>query len=331
MSTTVRKTLRLAAAAGLLLAIGSHGAHAQQITITAGSPGGGYFKAAAAVAEYIKQEIPGSQTTVIPGGGWANIERLESGLADVAVLENAIVTQATTGASPDGRKYDFRMLASFRGPSVAQAAIVNSTGITSFEQIAERKFPLRVAMIQPTQIVTPIALDILAAYGITKEAIEAWGGQVIYTSQNDGFNMIMDGRADMWFNGGAFYPHHKYIELGTKKPFTVLPISKAVAEQVADKYGVGIEEVPADIYKNDNGTNSAYWSPTLVVVLAARKDLSDALAHGVLKALATHKEEFWKVNPHHKYFRPEVAWQNTGRAPLHPGAARYYREMGYMK
>ena len=32
----------------------------------------------------------------------------------------------------------------------------------------------------------------------------------------------------------------------------------------------------------------------------------------------------------HKFYRPEVAWKNLGVAPLHPGAARFYKEMGYM-
>jgi uncharacterized protein len=320
------------AIATVLAVMGAQAASAGQITITAGSPGGGYFKAAAALAEYIKADIPGTQTTVIPGGGWGNIERLQTGLADIAVVENALASMAYKGNSPNHKKYDFRMLASFRGPNIGQAAIVNSAGIKNFEDIRKKKFPLRVVMISPpSSIISTIAVDVMAAYGITEEAVKSWGGKFVYTSQNDGFNMLMDGRADMFFLGAGYYPHSKYVQLGTKKAFTLLPISKEVAEKVANKYGLSVVKVPADIYKNTNGSNVAYWSQSLVVDFAVRKDMPDDLVYAVAKAFAHHKAEFWKVAKQHKFYDPSVAWKNVGSVPLHPGAARFYKEMGYMK
>ena len=304
---------------------------AEKITLTAGSPGGGYFKAAAALAEYIKAEISGAETTVIPGGGWANIDRLESKLADVAVLTNPIVTMAYKGERPTGKKYDFRMLASFRGPSLAQAAMVADTGIKSWGDIKDKKFPIRITTLKPAQMVTTIAMELMAEEGITKAKIGSWGGKIIHTSQNDAIRMIHDGLADMFFIGGAFYPHHKYIQLGTKKKFRLIPFSKSAAQKVADKYGLEIQEVPAGVYNEHNGLNEAYWSPSLTVVFGVRKGLSDDFVYKMAKALAKHKEAFWQVNPHHKFYKPEVAWKNTGAAPLHPGAAKFYKEMGYMK
>ena len=326
------KFLSRLAVAGALAMTGAQAALAAQITITAGSPGGGYFKAAAALAEYIKADVPGAQTTVIPGGGWGNVERLTTGLADIGVLENALASMAYKGDTPNKKKYDFRMLASFRGPNVAQAAIVNSSGIKSFEEIRQKKYPLRVVMIAPpSSIISTSAVDILAAYGITKKDVESWGGKFVYTSQNDGFGMLMDGRADMFFLGAGYYPHSKYIELGTKKAFTLLPISKEVAEKVADKYGLSVEEVPAGIYKDANGTNVQYWSPSLVVDFAVRKDMPDDVVYAITKALANHQKEFWKVAAQHKFYNPATAWKNVGSVPLHPGAAQFYKEMGYMK
>ena len=52
----------------------------ESITFTAGSPGGGYFKASAALGEYIKSDIPGTSVTVIPGGGWAKRREIGSSI-----------------------------------------------------------------------------------------------------------------------------------------------------------------------------------------------------------------------------------------------------------
>ena len=321
-------TLVAATAIGLV----ASSAMAEKITLTAGSPGGGYFKAAAAFAEYMKTDIPDANTTVIPGGGWANVERLqpESKLADVAVLENALATMAYRGDGPGGKKYDFRMIAAVRGPSAAQAVATKSSGVTSFEQILEEEIPVRIAMFERTQLATAQALAILDAYGLTREKIESFGGKVIFTSHSDGVQMVMDGQADMWFTGGSYYPHHQYIKIGAKEPFVLLPIGKEVAETVGEKFGQGVMEVPAGIYDENNGSNEAYWSPVTVVGFGVRTAMSEELVYQMTKALAEHKASFHEVHPQHKFYEPGVAWKNIGAVPLHPGAERYYKEMGYL-
>lgn len=298
------------------------------LTFVTGSTGGGYFKAAAAFAEYISKEMPEIKTTVLPGAGWANIDRLETGDADLAVVENVLATLAAKGDSPTGRKYDFKMLAAFRGPSVAQAIIPVDRGVTSFEQIAAEKLPLRIATFERAHIVTPIATDILAEYGITEEALTSWGGRIIYTSLNEGFRMVNDGVADMWLSGGSFYPHHAAIELGTKEEFTLLPISEEVAKAVSAKYGAQVAEVPAGIYEDANGTSALYYSPSLIVAFAVRSDLDEELVYKLTATLWKYREDFRAVHNQHMVYDLEFAAKNVGDAPLHPGAARWYKEQG---
>lgn len=308
-------------------------AFARNLTVVGGSTGGAYYQVAAAFAEIIKSEIPGLTVTVIPGGGWASLERLtpESKLADVAVVENVLTTLAVKGEGPTKKKYDFRMIAAVRGPSIAQAAIVAKLGIKSFDDIRTRKYPIRIATFERAQLVTPMALDILAAYGLTEKMITSWGGKIIYGSMGQGMQMIMDGRADMWITGGSVFPHPRFIELGTKEAFRLLPISKDVATKVAAKYGADIEQVPAGAYKSANGEYETYYTPKLILGLAVRKDLPDELVYKMTAALAKHKERFWAVHKQHRFYKPEVAWQNIGSAKLHPGAEKWYREKGYIK
>ena len=327
-----KTVMRQVAAAAAVLAIGMAGSALAQekLTLTAGSPGGGYFKAAAAFAEYIKKDIPGTSTSVIPGGGWANIDRLQGGQADVGVLENALASMAYEGTGPTKKKYDFRMLAAFRQPGAAQAVIVASLGFKTFEEIKAKKHPIRIAMFEAHQLATAQALEMLKAYGMSKETIESWGGKVIFTSIGEGIRMITDGLADMWFTGGSYFPHHKYIQLGAKKAFRLLPISKSVAEKVAKRFGQEIMEVPAGIYDKNNGKNDAYWSPSTIVTFGVRTSLSDDFVYKLAAALANHKEEFWKVHRMHKFYTPKVACKNVGTAPLHPGAIKFYKETGCM-
>lgn len=303
-------------------------AAAKDITITTGSVGGQYFQLGAALAEYIKREIPGVETTVIPGGGWANLDRMETGDADIGVIENVLSTLAHRGESPTGEAFDFRMIAAVRGPSIVQAAIPVDRGITSFEQIVEEKLPVRIATFERAQIVTPIALDVLAAYGITEEALREWGGQLIFTSSSEGYQMINDGVADMWITGGSFYPHPSNVELGTRSAFRILPVSEEVANAVAEKYGASVGEIPAGIYDDANGENEAYHSPMLILAFGVRTDMDDDLVYQIKDALWKHRDEFRAMHEQHELYDAEFAAKNVGTAPLHPGAVRWYREHG---
>ena len=320
-------------AAAIAFALLASPTSAQTVTIVGGSVGGAYFQIAAAFAEALKAEIPGINTTVIPGGGWASVERLtpESKLADVAVVENALATLAVNGETPTKRKYDFRMIAAVRGPSYAQATTVARTGIKSFDEIREKKFPIRIGTFERAQLVTPMALDILAGYGLTEDVIRSFGGRITYGPMGQGVEAMMDGRADMWLTGGSVFPHPRMIELGAKEKFRLLPISKDVAAKVAKKYGVEVGQVPAGLYKDNGGEYDSYWSPLLILGLAVRTDLPDELVYKMTAALAKQKEKFWAVHPQHKLYDPATAWRDVGAAPLHPGAEKWYREMGYLK
>jgi len=301
-------------------------ANAEQLKMVAGSVGGGYFKAAAALSEYVAAEMPDVKITVGPGTTWSNVDQLDSGKVDLAVIENVVSSLAWSGDSPTGDKYDFRMLAAVRGPSVIQAFVPNNRGIDSFEQIVKEKKAIRIATFERSQLVTGIAIDLLAEYGITEEKLKEWGGQLIFTSLKQGFEMLGDGMADMWLTGGSFYPHPAAAQLGLKGKYKLLPISDSVAKAVADKYGMQIAEVPAGAYADSNGENVAYPSPVVVVTFAVNKDLPDDLVYNILDALWKHREEFYAVHRQHNVFKLDFAQSNVGGAPLHPGAAKWYAE-----
>jgi uncharacterized protein len=60
-----------------------------------------------------------------------------------------------------------------------------------------------------------------------------------------------------------------------------------------------------------------------------RDDMPDDFACTLAKAIDEHKDLLqWTILP--ASYNPERVWKSFG-VPLHPGAARYYREKGYMK
>jgi uncharacterized protein len=302
------------------------------LLITSGTAGGGYYRACAAFAEYIKKDIPGSTVTVMPGGTWSNLDRLSSKKADIAIIENVSSTLAWKGIPPSPRKYDdFRTLTVFRGPSIDQVLVLEESGIKTFEDLKKKKFPLRLVTLEATLLNAQMAEAIFNAYGITNKDIESWGGRIIRTNFNEMVRLMLDGLADAYAGGGILYPQPKFFEIGSVKKFRMLPISKEVSKKIADMYGIEMKELPRDIYKQHNGVNEPYWTTLTNMTLVVRVGLSDDVVYNLAKIMANHKEDLYQLDPSHKLYTPETAWKGTGAAPLHPGAEKYYRSMGYMR
>jgi TRAP-type uncharacterized transport system substrate-binding protein len=70
----------------------------------------------------------------------------------------------------------------------------------------------------------------------------------------------------------------------------------------------------------------------LGTVIIAHKGLSDDIAYLVTKTIVENKADLVKAHQAFGGFVPEDAWkpENNG-IPLHAGAARYYRERGWLK
>jgi TRAP-type uncharacterized transport system substrate-binding protein len=63
--------------------------------------------------------------------------------------------------------------------------------------------------------------------------------------------------------------------------------------------------------------------------IIARDDTPEAFVYDVAKAVDLHRDRLkWFIRPYS--YDPRTAWKAFD-IPLHPGAERYYREVGYMK
>ncbi len=87
--------------------------------------------------------------------------------------------------------------------------------------------------------------------------------------------------------------------------------------------------IPARTYSNqENDVHSMAYSMTL----ACRSDLPDDVVYNVTKVIFSHFDEFVKILPAAKKagFSAEAACKNP-EVPIHPGAIKYYKEIGAWK
>lgn len=118
-------------------------------------------------------------------------------------------------------------------------------------------------------------------------------------------------------------------ELADSVPIRLLPVSEDVVKRLRRSHPfLGKTIVPADAYKDIPETETVSVAAEWVV----KADLPDDLVYGITKALwqQSTRKLLDEGHPDGKQIRIETALEGLA-IPLHPGAERYYREVGVLK
>lgn len=245
------------------------------------------------------------------------------GPIDFGVTGMGFVRRAYDGTAgfPDGPFRNLRIIARIENPSYFMMAVTRESGITDLKQVRERKLPVRIL-----QGVGTAAPQVLAYYGLTPKDVETLGGKIYAGNallKNPNFDIIIgDGVLANNPEGNMWY------EMSTRKELVFLPLPEELRQKLAREQGAELVEIPFR-YMRGVGDAPVPTVGTSGEAVYGRDDLPDQFTYEVAKALdEQHGLLKWAVVPF-SYDPATVA--DGGGVPLHPGAARYYRERGYLK
>jgi hypothetical protein len=102
----------------------------------------------------------------------------------------------------------------------------------------------------------------------------------------------------------------------------------AVDKLVAEKPFYAKATIPAGLYPNNPQATETYG--VLATVVASSKTPADTV-YQIVKAVFDNFDEFKRLHPALANLKPENMVKDGLSAPLHEGAARYYKEKGWIK
>jgi TRAP-type uncharacterized transport system substrate-binding protein len=248
---------------------------------------------------------------------------------------NAPLTQGYKGCAPFREPLPLRAIAVFPSWDALVIAVHESTGITSVEQIRERRYPLRVSTRET--ITPPFDEDttmfgvnaVLEAAGFSLDDIRAWGGSVhpvprpSHASRSDG---ISKGTVDAIFDEGVL----SWGSFALAHGFRILPIEGALRDRVIAAGYDMITLTDSRLPGLKHPVPAVDFSGWPMIVHA---DMPDDVAYALCEAIEARK----LLIPTDNYRPLDLAQlctitEETPRgAPLHPGAERFYRERGYLR
>ncbi len=202
---------------------------------------------------------------------------------------------------------------------------IAKTGNDTLEKILLGDKPVRIVM-KPAGSSVPVVVDmILAAMGTDRDAIEKKGGKIIQVGAKQIPALIRDNRADLYFET-ALKGHPAVTEVSLTGNVRFLDLPDGVLSELA-KQGLNPLPLP-EFFKGQSGPTKALDLGTVII---AHKDMSDDLAYLITKTIVENKDAMALAHKAWANFDPTVAGKlsRTG-IPLHPGAARYFKERGWL-
>ena len=312
-----RTRLRAGLAVALALACATP-AGAETLTFMTGPAGGTWYPLGGAAKQILEQEIEGLSITLRPGAGLINIKGIALGKADIAWGNVISTVDALNGKPPfEERMGDLCNIAALY-EQVAQVPVTD----LSIETIGDLKGK-RLATLPRGNTTEASARALLALYGLTYDDL----GKVNFGSITDQVNMMKDGQIDGLVLVSSV-PTAGVLDLATSRDMKLLPIPDAeFAELHADNSGWRRAVIRAGTYPGqDEDIASAGFR---MHMLANCTKVSEDTAYRITKALAERGAELAAVTRLLEGYGAEAMATEVG-IPFHPGAERYYRELGLM-
>lgn len=287
-----------------------------QLSIATGGTGGVYYPMGGGLAEIINNHIEGySAAAEVTGASVANMGLIATGDADLAIGLADTVAQAQTGTG----RFEGQQLEMIRGiasmyANMVQIVTLEGSGITSLADLVGK----RVSIGAPGSGTEVNAQQILEANGITYDDIE---------EQRLNFNETADALANGDIDAGFWSvgaPTSSILNLATTQSIHIIELSDAEMEAALGANPIFARTMLADGIYDGVGATSVLGVPN---VLTASSEMDEELAYQITRAMFENIADLQAVHPAANQTTVEFTLSATP-IPLHPGAIRYYEEIG---
>lgn len=242
---------------------------------------------------------------------------------DFGITEASMMAWAYRGEhiyAKDGPQEHLRLIARIEDPTYLLVAIRPGLGISNLAEIRERKLPVRILTDgQPSE------QPVLDYYGIHKEALESWGGEIAAprdVTADTPFDVIISSLASPANNPESSF----WTTLMVAHELTFLDLADDLLDKMVKEADMVRTTARWGVLRGVDRSISTVGRSGEVVF--ARADMPDEIAYAAARAIDRNRGELkWFVRPYS--IDPRTVGYGQG-VPLHPGAKRYYQEMGYL-
>ena len=310
----------------LALGLGWAAAWAQQknLTWTAGQIGGGWYAQAGGFVELVRSQDASFNIKVVPGAGIQNMSKLQAGETEIAWGLPPFIAASYNGQDPYADKHsDMRLVMNGLGFVHIQWGVPADYPYTSIREIFQKKGPITIGTTPPGGSDEWVMRKVFEFYKTTYNDVRSRGGKVILVSYSDLTTQYRDRNMDIFFANLAV-PGAAIQEASLGRKMRILPMDD---DLIAFMEGQGLSRgvIPKGSYKYVVNNDVDIPTITMANTIVANAKVSEQDVYAFTTILLKNLDDVRRVHPAFKAFDPKDAVK-LANVPLHPGAAKAYRD-----
>jgi len=293
-----------------------------QLNFSTGSMGGGVYAIGGGIADYLTKNVAAVQVTAVTSGGVnENINRLDSGQAEIGLVNTIDPPLAFEGKAPYTKKFDKMRGLGILYLQYGQPYTLKSTGIQTYLDLKGKT----VCVGSPGGSMHQQFYDWVRVHGIDPE--KDFKG--VFLPAREAMEALKTGQVAAVMEVSTL-PTPTISELALTHDIRFVTFAPGMRDKLIAELPKYLPmTIPAGSYKGvdagvDTVGSGAMW--------ACRADVDEKLVYAMVKALYSKEglEYLAKVHAAGAGIKLENAARWTP-IPLHPGAEKFFREAGVMK
>lgn len=317
---SLQRACTMAVIAGAALASSAALAQQQFVNILTGGQSGVYYPMGVALSQIYAKSIPNVRATAqVTKASAENLNLLQAGRGELALALADSVSDAWKGEAEAGFPKKLDKLRGLSGTYSNYIQIVANadSGIKTLADLKGKRISVGAAK-SGTEL---NARAIFKAAGLTYADL----AKVEYLPFGESVELIKNRQLDATLQSAGLGVA-SIRDLSTSVKIVVVPVPADVVDKVGDAaYQTAV--IPANTY-----TGQTQDVPTAVIpnFLVTHSGVSDELAYQMAKQMYENIDTLYAAHNAAKAIKRENAIKGMP-VPLHPGAERYYREVGLIK
>jgi uncharacterized protein len=202
--------------------------------------------------------------------------------------------------------------------------------IRSWSDIAAKKPRMRLTLNRPDNPQGSIGgpYELMKVHGFTIDDIPKWGGSFVLGNSAVSIDAIKDGKADVMMGGGVL-GNAVVKDVASKRDLLWIDGDLATLQKAASAFHYRADMVPKGTYAF---MDKDYPTIRMAIVMLAGAHVSEETVYKYTKAIAEAEGRAKAIGGVMTTgFAVAKMATNDANLPVHPGAARYYKEKGLMK
>ena len=306
----------LALALVMVMALATGASSQTFLSLATGGTGGTYYPIGGGMADVISKALSDVQVTAETGNAsQANLNLIGTHQIAMAMVQNDVAAFAYEGKFMFQSPYkNVRAIASLY-PETVQAIAMKKSGVTTIRDLPGK----RVSVGAPGSGVQVDVSLIFKSLGYKYSDVNADFLDFNLTTER-----MKDGQLDVGFVV-AGYPTASIMDLATLHDMTLIEFDDAMIEELHGEFPFFVKDiVPAGTYR---GVDKDVQTVAVQAMWVCDADLPENLVYRITKAFWENIADVQKVHAKGQLITLDTALDGIS-VPMHPGAARYYREIG---